>query len=119
MSYSPPKTKKKDRLISYRPSRAVSIRNLEPCGLHTHLLFFHTFIPASFISDDVAEGGQRVPPGIAVIRPVKLGTPYLDYLRETEEEDTFDPFVEFGYPVLEIRVALQVETVDLRNGMNK
>jgi hypothetical protein len=54
-----------------------------------------------------------IPSGIRVVRPVELGAPHLDDLREPLKEDQLDFLVQFCNPVLEVRVTFQVEPIDL------
>jgi len=57
-----------------------------------------------------------VPSGIRVVTPVELGAPHLNDVREPLEKDQFDLLVQFCDPVLKVRVAFQVQPIDLRRG---
>ena len=51
---------------------------------------------------------------VVVVCALELAAPHLDDMRYTLEKDAFYPLVEFCYPVVEVRIALQVQPVDLR-----
>ena len=54
-----------------------------------------------------------IPSGIRVVRSIELGTPYLNDVYEPLKKDLFDLFVQFRDPVFEIRITLQVQSVNL------
>ena len=54
---------------------------------------------------------------IRVIRPVELGAPYLNDLHEPIEKYLFNPLVQFRDPLIEIGVTLQVQPIDLLEGL--
>lgn len=66
------------------------------------------FIP-SLLRDESGSISSRV----TIVRPVKLLTPEVDDMRKPLEKDAFDLLVQLGDPLVEVRVAFQVQPVDL------
>ena len=46
--------------------------------------------------------------GIRIVRPVELGAPHLNDLREPLEQDQFNLFIQIRNPVFQVGIAFQV-----------
>ena len=57
----------------------------------TYLLLLHQFIPLPLTRN--IPNRQQVPPSIAIIDPIKLGTPHLNDMRQPLVKDPLDPLV--------------------------
>lgn len=57
--------------------------------------------------------------GIPIIRPVKLGAPHLNDLREPLEKNHFDLLVQFRNPLLQVGVTFQVQPINLPKGFSE
>ena len=77
----------------------------------TDLLFFGSFVASSLIRE--VPNRWQIPSRIVVIGSIKLGAPYLDDLGQPLKEDSFDALVEFCYPIIQVRIAFQVKSIDL------
>jgi hypothetical protein len=60
-----------------------------------------------------------IPSSIRVVRPVKLGAPYQDDLREALKKDQFDLLIQFRNPVFEVGVTLQIQAIDLTKAFSQ
>lgn len=96
------------------PSKCCKQKQVSCCRVLTvhghkraHLLVM-AFIP-SLLRDESGSISSRV----AIVRPVKLLTPEMDDMREPLKKDTFDLLVQLRNPLVEVRVAFQVQPVDL------
>lgn len=67
-----------------------------------------TLIP-SLLRDEPGSISSRIP----IVRSVKLLTPDMDNMRETLKKDALDLLVQLGHPLVKIRIAFQVQPVNL------
>ena len=51
---------------------------------------------------------------LIVIRSLEFVAPLLDNVCHSLEENAFYPLVQLRYPMIEVRIALQVQSIDLR-----
>lgn len=78
-----------------------------------YLLFFGTFVPSALVGD-IPER-WKLASTVRVLQTVELGAEHLYRLGQPLEEDPFYPLIEFGDPLFEVGIALQVQTIDLYN----
>ena len=57
----------------------------------TYLLLLHPLIPPPLTRN--IPNKQQIPPSIAIIDPIKLGTPHLNDMRQPLEKDPLNPLV--------------------------
>lgn len=83
-------------------------------GKSTYPLVLDTFVCSvcSTLVRDVPEGWWFAPT-ISIFHPVELLAPQLNRMRKPTQEDSLDPLIQFGNPLLEIRITLQVQAINL------
>lgn len=77
-----------------------------------YLLFLGRTLVCSTLVRDIPQD-KRLTASVRLFGTIKFCAPELDSLHQALQQDTLDPLVELGYPLFEIRVALEVEAVNL------
>jgi hypothetical protein len=70
--------------------------------------------PLPFIGDIAKR--ERISLHVAIVSSIELGTPYLDDMRKTLQQDLLDPCVKISNPVLEISISFKIQAVNLCKG---
>ena len=101
--------------MSYGPQEAFHLdeRHISWFRRQPYLLFFGTLVPSTLVGD-VPER-WKLPSAVRVLQTVELGAEHLNSLGQSLEEDPFYPLIQFGDPLFEVGITLQVQTIDLCN----
>ena len=75
-----------------------------------YLLLFHPFITPSFISYIPK---RYITTRITIIHSIEFSAPHLDDMGQSLKQDGFDAFIQFSYPIIEIGITFQIQTINL------
>lgn len=92
----------------YRQNGVSCCRVLTVHGRQRAHLLVMALIP-SLLRDESGSISSRV----TIVRSVKLLTPEMDDVRKPLKKDAFDLLVQLCNPLVEVRVAFQVQPIDL------
>lgn len=74
------------------------------------LFFLHLLITLSFIRYIPK---RYISMRVTIIDPIKFSTPNLNDVGQPLKQDRLDVLIQLGYPVIQICITFQIQTIDL------
>ena len=82
----------------------------------TDLLFLDPLVTSSFIC---YVPKRYITTCVAIINAIKFSTPHLNDVGQSLKQDGFNAFVQLGYPIIQIGITFQIQTINLRERIKK